>query len=194
MQIKTIKKCLTEKFDEAVNQALKEGWILKERYHDVDGFIAEMVKDEPTELEIKIKYFTEIDDDFKEIRAITNGDWIDLRASEDIELKKGESIRIPLGVGMILPADYEAHIVVRSSTYESDGIMQTNPHAVIDNSYSGDNDEWKLPVVAMRDTKIDRGDRICQFRVAKKMPEIKITRVDHLNESSRGGFGSTGKR
>lgn len=72
---------------------------------------------------IKIKYF---DKEIDKIEKISNGDWIDLRSAETVELKKGEFHLIPLGVGMKLPDGYEAHVVPRSSTYKNFGILQTN--------------------------------------------------------------------
>ena len=139
---------------------------------------------------IKIKYF---DKDIDKIKKIDKGDWIDLRSAERIYLRKGEVRLIPLGVGMKLPDGYEANIVPRSSTYKNFKILQTNCFAVIDNSYSGDSDEWKLPVIAMEDTVINKNDRICQFRINKIQPEIEFEEVEHLDEVSRGGIGSTGK-
>ena len=95
---------------------------------------------------IKVKYF---DKDIEKLKITTNGDWIDLRSAETVHLKKGEFHLIPLGVGMKLPEGYEANIVPRSSTYKNFKIIQTNCFAVIDNSYSGDSDQWFYPVVAM---------------------------------------------
>lgn len=141
-------------------------------------------------MEIKIKYFT---DDIEKITKIDKGDWIDLRASEDVTLKAGDFKLIPLGIGMILPEGYEAHIVPRSSTFKNFGIIQTNHCGIIDNSYSGDEDMWRMPAYALRDTEIKKNDRICQFRIMEKMPEITFTEVEKLNDKSRGGFGSTGK-
>ena len=141
-------------------------------------------------MEIKIKYFTDIE----KIKQIPNGDWVDLRSAIDITLKKGEFTIIPLGVGMKLPFGYEAHIVPRSSTYKNYGIIQTNHMGVIDNSYSGDNDQWGMPVIAMRDTIIHKNDRICQFRITQKQPDFEFTEVKCLDTKSRGGFGSTGKQ
>lgn len=139
---------------------------------------------------IQIKYF---DNEIDKVEKINKGDWIDLRSAETIHLKKGEFYLIPLGVGMKLPEGYEANIVPRSSTYKNFKILQTNCFAVIDNSYSGDSDEWKLPVIAMEDTLINKNDRICQFRINKIQPEIEFEEVKHLDEVSRGGIGSTGK-
>lgn len=138
---------------------------------------------------IKIKYY---DKEIEKIKKIEKGDWIDLRASETIELKAGEFKLIKLGVGMILPKGYEAHIVPRSSTYKNFGVIQTNHCGIIDESYCGEEDQWMFPAYALRDTVIKKGDRICQFRIIKKQPDIEFTEIEHLDEKSRGGFGSTG--
>lgn len=139
---------------------------------------------------IKIKYHADI----SPIEAFPNGDWIDLRAAEDVELKAGESCLISLGVSMKLPDGYEAHVVPRSSTFRNWGIIQANHMGVIDNSYSGDGDIWMYPAIAMRDTKIGKNDRICQFRIEKKQPRFIFEIVDHLEDPDRGGFGTSGMR
>lgn len=140
-------------------------------------------------MKIQIKYF---DKDLERIEKIEQGDWIDLRVSETVELKAGEYKLIPLGVGMILPKGYEAHIVPRSSTFKNFGVIQTNHMGVIDESYCGENDQWRFPAYALRDTVIHKNDRICQFRIMKKQEKIEFEEVDSLNTISRGGFGSTG--
>lgn len=137
---------------------------------------------------IKIKYFTDIE----HIEKISQGDWIDLRAAETVSLSEGEFKLISLGVGMILPDGYEAHIVPRSSTFKKFHIIQTNHMGIIDNSYCGEQDEWKFPALAVEDTIINKNDRICQFRIVKKQPEIVFEQVEKLSDTSRGGFGSTG--
>lgn len=140
---------------------------------------------------IRIKYFCK---DIEKLTKLENGDWIDLRAAEDVEMAANTFALIPLGIGMILPEGYEAHIVPRSSTFKSFGIIQTNHMGVIDEFYCGDNDEWKYPAYALRDTMIRKGDRICQFRIMKKQPEIEFIEVGTLKDKDRGGFGSSGKR
>ena len=139
---------------------------------------------------IQIKYF---DGEIDKIAKTEKGDWIDLRAAETVEMKAGEFKLIKLGVGMKLPEGYEAHIVPRSSTYKNFGIIQTNHQAVIDESYCGDNDQWLYPAYALRDTIINKNDRICQFRIMRKMPTINIKEVEHLGNIDRGGIGSSGK-
>lgn len=121
-------------------------------------------------------------------------DWIDLRCARRTELKAGEFKLIPLGVAMQLPQGYEAHIAPRSSTFKKWGILQVNSVGVVDESYCGDGDEWKMPVYATRDTVLEFGDRICQFRILEHQPRIVFAEVDRLEGRDRGGFGSTGAR
>ena len=65
---------------------------------------------------------------------------------------------------------------------------------MIDNSYCGNNDIWRYPVYATRDTTIFEGDRICQFEIVPIMQGIEIEEVETLGDTDRGGFGSTGTR
>lgn len=142
--------------------------------------------------QIKIKYFSQEIEKLDYIEG--KSDWIDLRASEEVTLKKGEFKLIPLGVAMELPKGYEAHLVPRSSTYKNFGIIQANHCGIVDGSYCGDNDMWRMPAIAMRDTVIHVNDRICQFRIMKNQPTITFEEVEHLEGPDRGGFGSTGKQ
>lgn len=141
-------------------------------------------------MNILIKYHS---DELVRIGKIAKGDWVDLRAAESVEMKAGEHRLISLGVSMKLPEGYEAHVAPRSSTFKNWGILQTNSIGIIDNSYSGTNDVWKLSAYAVRDTKINVNDRICQFRIIERMPEVEFEEVDELDQTDRGGFGSTGK-
>ena len=142
-------------------------------------------------MNIKIKYHS------KEIDKITNiegkSDWFDLRSAENISLKQGEFKLISLGISMQLPEGHEAYVIPRSSTYKTFGIIQTNHLGLIDEIYKGNNDIWKYPALAMRDTEIKVNDRICQFRIQKKMPPVTFEEVDNLEGEDRGGFGSTGR-
>ena len=139
---------------------------------------------------IKIKYHSDIEP-LRKIGEVKS-DWIDLRTAETVELKAGEFKLISLGVSMQLPKGYEAHMVPRSSTFKNYGIIQTNHCGIIDESYCGDNDIWKFPAYATRNTVIKKNDRICQFRIVEKMEEVEFEEVDYLQNGNRGGFGSTG--
>lgn len=147
--------------------------------------------DELYKIKIEVKYFTDKIDKLQYING--KSDWVDLRAAESVELKAGEHKLIPLGVAIKLPEGYEAHIVPRSSTFKTYGIIQTNHMGIIDNTYCGDNDQWFMSVYATRDTYIGLNERICQFRIIENQPKLQFIEVEHLGDIDRGGFGSTGK-
>ena len=140
-------------------------------------------------LTIQVRYHADI----PPLEKLPQGDWIDLRAAETVEMKAGEYKLISLGVSMRLPPGYEAHVAPRSSTFKRWGILATNGVGVIDESYCGDGDVWHLSALAMRDTRIEKGDRICQFRIVPKMPPVTLETVAVLTAPDRGGIGSTGR-
>lgn len=152
---------------------------------------------------LKIRY---ADENFPTLQMTEKGDWIDLKASKDYDLKAGDSEFIDLGVAMKIPENYEAWLVPRSGTFKKYGLIQTNGIGIIDNSYSGNNDIWKMPVYALRDAKVAKGERLCQFRLVERMSvvfspvsitqshcDLLILETDHLDDDDRGGFGSSGR-
>ena len=139
---------------------------------------------------IKVKYF----DEACKISIAENGDWIDLRSSIDLIAMPNSFHLIPLGVAIELPDGYEAHLAPRSSSFKNYGFIQTNSVGVIDESYCGNNDEWKLPAWFLRFGTIAKGDRIAQFRIMKKMEIACIEEVEKLTKKDRGGFGSSGRQ
>ncbi len=141
-------------------------------------------------MELRVKYFSDRIEPLCYIAG--KSDWIDLRAAEETEFKKGEYKLIPLGVAIGLPEGYEAHVVPRSSTFKNFGLLQVNSCGIIDESYSGDNDQWFVPMLATRDTVVHVNDRICQFRLFRHQEELEFIRVERLEGPDRGGFGSTG--
>lgn len=159
-------------------------------------------------MKIKIKYHN------KKCKIEKFGDWIDLKSSDKVVLKGPfvdkekrvifDSSLISLGISMQLPKYYEANVVPRSSTFNKYSVIQGNHFGVIDNAYSGNNDIWKMKVIAFKDTIIEKGDRICQFRInlSQNAPwyiklkwlffnKIEFEEVDKLENADRGGFGST---
>lgn len=150
-------------------------------------------------LKIKIRMHSDIEMP----KTIDVGDWIDLRAAEDAFIPIGQFKMISLGVSMQLPEGYEAHMAPRSSTFNNFGVLMTNSLGVIDNSFCGDNDIWKFPAYCVfgglirngvKGTMIKKNDRICQFRIVKKQPDIEFVKVERLDNIDRGGIGSTGIR
>lgn len=150
-------------------------------------------------LKIKIRMHSDIEMP----KIIDVGDWIDLRAAEDVFISIGQFKMISLGVSMELPKGYEAHMVPRSSTFKNFGVLMTNSLGVIDNSYCGDNDIWRFPAYCVfgglmrngvKGTLVKKNDRICQFRIVKKQPDVEFVKVERLDNADRGGIGSTGIR
>lgn len=146
----------------------------------------------PKIMKVKIKYHNGMEE--WPIEKFEKGDFIDLRAAETIELMPMEFRLISLGVSMQLPEGYHAELVPRSSTFKKYKILQTNSIGIIDNSYCGDNDIWKLPALAVSHTVITKGDRIAQFRIVKNSEPVRFEKVDTLGNEDRGGFGSSGTR
>lgn len=161
-------------------------------------------------------------------KVINKGEWVDLQSNEQLimnapqagtlkshtvngETEKHRDVTfdyklIDLGVAIKLPKGFEAVVAPRSSTYKKFGIIMSNSIGIIDYSFGGNNDIWKFPAVALKDTEICRGDRICQFRIQLSQKAtvwqkikwflssgIKFVEVNHLCHESRGGIGSTGK-
>lgn len=140
-------------------------------------------------LDVNVRY---THDDAKRLVKIEQGDWIDVSARFTYDYLAGQSIKVHLGFAMDIPEGYEAQLVVRSSTFDKYGVIQTNSLGIIDNSFSGDGDIWKLPLYSLRAGHISAGDRIAQFRLVPKMPDVRFNEVETLGNDNRGGFGTTG--
>ena len=153
------------------------------------------VESEDISLKIRCKFFdkTVYPDGLQKIGG-NRSDWIDLRAAEDVTLKKGEVYYIPLGVAIELPKGYEALVAPRSSTPKNFFVIMANSIGVIDETFRGDNDQWCMPAYAIQDTEIKKGERVCQFRIIEHQPEIEFEVVDHLGNEDRGGWGTSGKK
>lgn len=149
-------------------------------------------------VDVKIKYH----DGAIKIEEIEIGDWYDLAIPEEVKFEPFEFKLVELGIAMELPEGYEAQIVPRSSTYKKWSLIQTNHTGVIDNSYRGNDDTWKLPLLQIphkgiwdtdkESTTVPAGTRLCQFRLVPQSPRINFVETDDLGNDSRGGFGTTG--
>jgi dUTP pyrophosphatase len=142
-------------------------------------------------MQIKIKYKSPNTPRLKFIDG-NKSNWIDLCADENVTMKAGQHYLIPLGVAMQLPEGYEANIVPRGSTFKNFKVIQTNHYGVVDNSFCGNDDWWMFSAYALEDTVIEKGSRICQFRINKIQPKFEFIEVEKLENKSRGMFGSTG--
>lgn len=125
----------------------------------------------------------------------TNGaSAFDLYSREDVTINPGEVVLIPLNVAIEVPKGYFVLLVGRSSTYKL-GIICANGLGIGDSDYCGDNDEYKFP--ALNYTKevvhIEKGTRCCQMLILP-VQQVNIQDVEHLDNTDRGGFGTTGNK
>lgn len=163
-------------------------------------------------MKIKVKYHNPN----CKFNFIAKGEWIDLRASTSVDMLGPyvntannkvviDNCIIPLGFAMELPKGFEAWILPRSSTAKKFGIICSNSKGIIDASFAGNNDVWGFPAIAIRNTTILEGSRICQFRIMPSQKasiwtkikwlftnKIEFVEVDNLCNENRDGFGSTG--
>lgn len=122
-----------------------------------------------------------------------HGDWFDLRTVEDTKMQRGDFKYLSLGVSIELPKGYEAIVAPRSSTFKNFGIVMPNSIGIIDESYKGDKDIWHFPALCLwRESIIEAGTRICQFRLLEHQPELAFSITAELENENRGGLGSTG--
>lgn len=135
-----------------------------------------------------------IDEEIDKPEKIVQGDWIDLRAAETIEYRAGDYFKIPLGLAIELPKGYEAYIEPRSSTFEKYGFYMANEMKIVDEKFKRDNDMWEYPAHAVRDGRIEKNTRFCQFRIFEHQPDVEFLFVDTLGNPDRGGVGSTGEK
>ncbi|MGM9544200.1 MAG: dUTP diphosphatase [Romboutsia timonensis] len=103
----------------------------------------------------------------------------------------GDIIVVYLGFATDIGKGYEGHLLPRSSTFTNYGLIQGNSEGLIDDTYCGDGDEWKLVFYATRPGVIRVGERIAQMSIVKSN-KFDLVEVDTLGNEDRGGYGSTG--
>ena len=181
-------------------------------------------------MKIRIKYHGIVE-------LIQHGNWIDLSSTDTYEfhapkiitdvngnnIVKFDTQMINLGISLDLPKHFEANIVPRSSLLKKQGLIQGNHFGVIDGGtnksigiecsdkvgqgYTGNDDIWYFPAIALQATKILPNQPICQFSIRPSMnapiwtklkwlftSKIKFIEVDNLNSNNRGGFGTSDKK
>ena len=155
-------------------------------------------------MKIQVRY---IDKNITPMVKKDGGDLVDLRVSkvyiiEDgkriekqfpCEYKFGDTLFFSLGFAMKLPTNMKANVYPRSGMFKNYGFLLTNSVGQIDNSYSGNQDEWCAMMWCTRDGVINYNDRILQFEaVERTMENVIFEEVDTLDENNRGGYSSTG--
>lgn len=145
------------------------------------------------------------------------GDWIDLIAAQDMEIRAAQAgiqyqennekyrdvtipvVYIPLGIAVQLPKGFEAIIASRSSGPNTLKIFIPNGKSIVDNIYNGNDDQWHYIASPMETTFIEKGDRICQFRIQLSQKAtmwqklkwlfssgVKLVEVNDLSDENRG--------
>ncbi len=111
---------------------------------------------------------------------------------EEICLRPGEGVLVPIGIAMEIPEGYAGFVFSRSGMGIKYGIHASNGVGVVDSDYRGE------IMVGLRNYggesyTIRPGDRIAQIVIMRvESPELSLS--DELTETERGtgGFGSTG--
>ncbi len=120
----------------------------------------------------------------------------DLRActTELIEIPPAETVMIPTGLALQIPAGYAGLIYARSGMASKRGLAPANKVGVIDSDYRGE------VMVALHNhgnqpAQVEPGERIAQL-VITVVPPTSYLEVDTLDDTDRGegGFGSTGTK
>ena len=111
----------------------------------------------------------------------------------DAAIAPHETLMIPTGICMEIPAGYAGFVHARSSVASKRGLAPANKVGVIDCDYRGE------LIVALHNHSdepqtVGKNERIAQLVIA---PYIKadVEETDELTDTERGagGFGSTGK-
>ena len=142
---------------------------------------------------VKIKYFKY---NSYRLDKISQGEWIDIPSPNEYDFNEGDILFVKFGISMKLPEGYEAYIIPLQSTFKDYGLVltdRTNGIGIIYNSYNCDTDEWCATFFATRNGYIGKGDRLVQFRIVENQQAIEFEEVEHLGNTDRGGYGSTGK-
>lgn len=114
----------------------------------------------------------------------------DVYATEDITLKPHETKIIPTGLQVSIPKGYMIQIYSRSGLAAKTTLRIANSVGIIDCLY---NEEIGIIMENNGNLSktIHKGDRIAQM-IIMPAPMIEWTEVDEIENSGRGGFGSTG--
>jgi dUTP pyrophosphatase len=121
----------------------------------------------------------------------------DLHASKDIRLKSGQTLLIPTGLSFDIPEGYEIQIRPRSGLSLETKLRIANAPGTIDSDY-----KKEVMIIAENinttsypDDKpiiVRKGDRIAQG-VIQKVEQVEFEEVKEIEQTDRGGFGSTGE-
>lgn len=138
---------------------------------------------------------------------------VDVFALDDISVKPGETVLVPTGIKVALPAGYELQVRPKSGRALKTKLRVANTPGTIDQEYRDEikviienieprikditvDEEGKVTSILYgSDFTIGKGEKFCQL-VLSEVPKIAFYRVENVLEIDKnnrnGGFGSTG--
>ncbi len=116
----------------------------------------------------------------------------DIHCRQDTTIPAGKIGLVPGNIIVRTPPGYMLLLALRSSTPKKKGLIKPHGIGVIDQDYSGEEDEIGVQVynITDGDVLVERGERIAQG-IFVKIETCAWEEKDQMGES-RGGFGSTG--
>jgi dUTP pyrophosphatase len=117
----------------------------------------------------------------------------DLRSTESLVIRPGETKLVKTGVRLALPDGYVGLVCSRSGLALKSSVFVLNAPGVVDSGYRGE-----VGVIlhnsGFNNFKVEVGDRVAQLMI-QKFESPTFVQVSELSETNRGegGFGSTGK-
>lgn len=130
------------------------------------------------------------------LRATEGSAGYDFYTPFDIELKPGESVKIPTGIRCKMEPGYVLLIVPRSSLGFKYGLMLVNTIGVIDSDYYGSDNEGHIFIKMINTNnegkivKLKKGDAVAQGLFTA----YGITVDDEVTDKRNGGVGSTNEK
>ena len=117
---------------------------------------------------------------------------VDLYTRNDFTIESHQFSYIPMNVAIEIPDGYFILMAPRSSTHKI-GITGLNGVGIFDRDFCGDNDEYHFIAYNFTDKPvvIEKGTRLCQLLLIK-CENFDFEEVETMNNSDRGGFGTTG--
>jgi dUTP pyrophosphatase len=117
----------------------------------------------------------------------------DLLARDDMVIESKSVALIPTNIIIETPPGYMFIVVPRSSTPKKKGLLIPHGIGVIDQDYSGPEDEVLFQVYNFTDkpVSVSKGDRLAQGCFVP-VERVEFDEVETISEKSRGGVGSTG--
>ena len=123
---------------------------------------------------------------------------MDLRANKAITIQPKETVLVPTGLHIAVPAGYAMAIVPRSGVSLKTALRIANSPARIDSDYRGEVQIILQNTHSAVECRIGKGERIAQLELQEvpRFEWLPVANLEDLGETQRGagGFGSTGAR